>query len=76
MELLGRTEHFLKKLLDLVDISLDLSIEGQERRVCPRGQVVQIRRLPTEDAVKEVCVKRRAVSVFHVGNYRLHFLTS
>lgn len=49
VELLWRTECLLKKLFNLVDVCLDLSFEGQERRVRPWSQVVQICRLPAED---------------------------
>jgi len=34
------TERCLQELLDLVDVGLDLSVEGQEGRVRPRSQVV------------------------------------
>lgn len=43
---LGWAEDVLKELLDLVDISLDLAIEGDEGRVCARGQVLEVCRLP------------------------------
>lgn len=35
-------EHLLQELLHLVDVSLHLPVEGDEGRVCPRSQVVQI----------------------------------
>lgn len=44
--LLGWAEDILKKLLDLVDISFDLSVKGDEGRVCARSQVLEVCRLP------------------------------
>lgn len=43
---LGWAEDVLKELLDLVDVSLDLAVEGDEGRVCARGQVLEVCRLP------------------------------
>lgn len=57
VELLWRTERFLQELLDLVDIGLDFSVEGQERRVCPWSQVVQICWLSAQEKEKAVCHK-------------------
>lgn len=42
VELLWRAEHLLQELLNLVDISLDLPVEGHEGRVRPWSQVLQI----------------------------------
>ena len=43
---LGRAEYILKKLLDLVDVSFDLTVEGDEGWVCAGGQVLQVCWLP------------------------------
>ena len=43
---LRRAEDVLEKLLNLVDVRLDLPIEGDEGRVCARGQILQVCWLP------------------------------
>lgn len=43
---LGWAEDILEELLDLVDVSFDLAVEGDEGRVCARGQVLEVCRLP------------------------------
>lgn len=39
-------EDILKELLNLVDVSFDLAIKGDEGRVCAWGQVLEVCRLP------------------------------
>lgn len=43
---LGWTEDILKELLDLVDVSFDLTVEGDEGRMRAGGQVLEVCRLP------------------------------
>lgn len=43
---LGWGEDILKELLDLVDISFDLAVEGDKGWVCAGGQVLEVCRLP------------------------------
>lgn len=43
---LGWAEYILKELLDLVDVSFDLAVEGDEGRVCARSQVLEVCGLP------------------------------
>lgn len=43
---LGWTEDILKELLDLVDVSFDLTIKGDEGRMCAGRQVLEVCRLP------------------------------
>lgn len=47
-ELLWRAEHLLQELLNLVDISLDLPVEGHKGWVRPRSEVLQIDRFSEE----------------------------
>lgn len=49
---LGWAKDILKELLDLVDVSLDLTVEGDEGRVCSRGQVLEVCRLPGREAAQ------------------------
>lgn len=51
--LLRRAEHLLQKLLNLVDISLDLPVEGHEGGVRPRSEVVQVGRFSEEQTQKK-----------------------
>lgn len=46
LDVLGRGENILKKLLDLVDVSFDLAVEGDEGWVRAGGQVLEICGLP------------------------------
>lgn len=50
---LGWAEDILKELLNLVDIRLDLAIEGYEGRVRARRQVLEVCGLPGRE-VKQV----------------------
>lgn len=43
---LGWAKDILKELLDLVDVSFDLTVEGDEGWVCAGGQVLEICWLP------------------------------
>lgn len=43
---LGWAEDILQELLYLVDVCLDLPVEGDEGRVCAWGQVLEVCRLP------------------------------
>lgn len=46
--LLGWSEHRLQVLLNFVDVSEDVPLEGEERRVCPWRQVVKVSRSPNQ----------------------------
>ncbi len=46
---LGWAEDILKELLDLVDVSSDLAVEGDEGRVCAGCQVLEVCRLPRRE---------------------------
>ena len=46
--LLLRGQSLLQELLDLIHVRLHIPVEGQERRVCAGGEVVQVSGLPVE----------------------------
>lgn len=47
---LGWAEHILKELLNLVDVRLDLAVEGYEGRVRAWRQVLEVCGLPGREA--------------------------
>lgn len=49
---LGGAEDVLKELLDLVDVSLDLAVEGDEGRVRAGRQVLEVGGLPGREATQ------------------------
>lgn len=63
-DLLWRAEHLLQELLNLVDIGLDIPIEGHEGRVRPGSEVVQIGRFSEEQTHKTWVVRKQRISVF------------
>lgn len=46
---LGWAENILKELLNLVDVRLDLAVEGDEGRVRARRQVLEVSGLPARE---------------------------
>ena len=46
---LGWAEDILEEFLNLVNISLDLAVEGDEGRVCSWCQVLEVCRLPGKE---------------------------
>ena len=46
---LGWAEDVFQKLLNLVDVRLDLAVEGDEGRVRAWGQILEVCRLPAGD---------------------------
>lgn len=54
---LGWAEDILKELLNLVDVRLDLAVEGYEGRVRARRQVLEVCGLPGRE-VKRVQLRR------------------
>lgn len=49
--LLWWSQHLLQILLYFVDVSENLPLEGEEGRVCPWGQVVQVSRFPNQSGI-------------------------
>lgn len=47
---LGWAENILEELFDLVDVRLDLAVEGYERGVRARRQVLEVCGLPGREA--------------------------
>lgn len=64
LELLWRAEHLLQKLLNLVDVSLDLPVEGHERRVRPWSEILQVGWFSEEQVHREI---RGSTSVCFFG---------
>ena len=79
---LGWAEDVFQELLNLVDVRLDLAVEGDEGRVRARGQILEVCRLPGEDITQPLGTSDRAWMFFAVnviytkGTYWVVFLTA
>ena len=63
---LGWAEDVFQELLNLVDVRLDLAVEGDEGRVRPRGQILEVRRLPGGDITRPLGTSQRDWMFFFV----------
>jgi len=46
-----RSQHLFQILLAFVDVSANLPLEGEEGRVCPRGDVAEVSRFPNHSGI-------------------------
>lgn len=65
---LGWGEDILKELLDLVDVSFDLAVEGDEGGVCARGQVLEVGWLPGREMKRMLVDLRKGNKSNHATN--------
>lgn len=54
---LGWAEDILEEFLNLVDISLDLAVEGDEGGMCAWRQVLEVCRLPGKEEEQLQCTE-------------------